>query len=95
MSDQAERDALAARIVQAQADPPILEQIARSDEIARKTLQSIVDALVDARSERDELDARIRALVEAEAIWGPIVNRLERGIVRRKTDDDGTPTLPV
>lgn len=92
MSEQAEREALAARIGATSepahvcmdvASESIVEMIERSDEIAHKTLDGITESLAELRRKRTAIDERIRSLVEAEQIWTPIVKRLDNGIVRK------------
>jgi hypothetical protein len=87
------------------ADDPILDpapqhgplDFVHAGEVhARETFDRIVGELQDLRNQRDDLNDRINELVEAEALWTPIINRLDNGIQRRPrkaSDDDGQQTL--
>lgn len=67
-----------------------LATIAASKQMVRDTYDLIVLALERRRQERDELEENIAALVEAEALWKPIVNRVENGPARRPRRAEAT-----
>jgi hypothetical protein len=53
------------------------------EDVARTTYDLIVATLADLRLQRDDLNAEINRLVEAEAVWAPIVRRLDTGVRHR------------
>lgn len=51
---------------------------------ARATYSKISEELKQLRDAKDAIQTRINELVEADQIWGPIINRLDNGIKPRR-----------
>lgn len=73
-----ERAALAARVRGEEPLPSPEEALAAAEQVAIDTLALIRDTLAVLRQERDDVNASIRELVDAESLWQPIVSRIER-----------------
>jgi len=82
--------ALAARVHGNSAPSPD-QMLDHAEQVAIDTLEQIRDALVALRQQRDELNGDIKMLVDAEALWQPIVNR----ILRNREVDDPDDSLPL
>lgn len=63
------------------------ECVDRGRQVALDTYEVIQAELARLRSERDAIAEEIRQMVEAEALWQPIVNRLMHGPATRKRED--------
>ena len=81
---QRERLAERVRVATDGVNPSIASLLTDGNDFVRTTYGFILTALNDHRSQRDELDETIRELVEAEALWQPIVNRVNNGRPQRR-----------
>jgi hypothetical protein len=70
-------------LVEIEEHAEFAEYIDAADGMVRATYERIVSHLEVLRSKREALNEQIALLVEKEAIWKPIINRLETGIRHR------------
>jgi hypothetical protein len=68
------------------------DYVEAGEAVARNTYIMIVADLDRLRCEKAEIQNRINELVENEKVWGPIIRRLDTGILHRLPDEN-QPTL--